>query len=48
MPHYSVYVLSNFSRTVFYTSVTNNLQSRMRQHRNNEGGDLPVNTNAIT
>jgi len=35
---YSVYILSNFARTVFYIGVTNNLQSRMRKHRNNEGG----------
>ena len=37
MPAYSVYILSNFARTVFYIGVTNNLQTRMRWHRNNEG-----------
>ena len=31
---YSVYILSNFARTVFYTGVTNNLCLRVRQHRN--------------
>jgi len=35
---YSVYILSNFARTVFYIGVTNNLQTRIREHRNNEGG----------
>jgi putative endonuclease len=40
MPPYSVYILSNFARTVFYIGVTNNLQTRMRQHRNNEGGEF--------
>jgi len=35
---YSVYILSNFSRTVFYTGVTSNLEFRVWQHRNNEGG----------
>jgi putative endonuclease len=33
---FSVYILSNFGRTVFYTGVTNNLVTRMVQHRNNE------------
>jgi putative endonuclease len=40
MQTYSVYILSNFARTVFYIGVTNNLQIRMRQHRNNEGGEF--------
>ena len=40
MSCYSVYLLSNFARTVFYTGVTNNLQTRMRQHRNNEGSSF--------
>lgn len=35
---YSVYIVSNFARTVFYIGVTNNLQTRTREHRNNEGG----------
>jgi putative endonuclease len=34
---YSVYILSNFARTVFYTGVTNNLVIRVSQHKNNEG-----------
>ena len=33
---FSVYILSNFARTVFYTGVTNNLVTRLLQHRNNE------------
>ena len=33
---YSVYILSNFARTVFYTGVTNNLQYRISQHKNGE------------
>ncbi|HUR66617.1 MAG TPA: GIY-YIG nuclease family protein [Chitinophagaceae bacterium] len=33
---YSVYILSNYARTVYYTGVTNNLEKRIRQHRNNE------------
>ncbi len=33
---YSVYILSNFTRTVFYIGVTNNLVSRILQHRSNE------------
>jgi putative endonuclease len=40
MQTYSVYILSNFARTVFYIGVTNNLQIRMWQHRNNEGGEF--------
>ena len=35
---YSVYILSNFARTTFYIGVTNNLETRVWQHRNNEGG----------
>ena len=35
---YSVYILSNFGRTVFYIGVTSNLETRVFQHRNNEGG----------
>jgi putative endonuclease len=37
---YSVYILSNYARTVFYIGVTNNLQTRIREHRNNEGGEF--------
>ena len=35
---YSVYILSNFARTVLYIGVTNNLERRVWEHRNNEGG----------
>jgi len=35
---YSVYILSNFARTVFYTGISNNLERRVWEHRNNEGG----------
>ncbi|MDZ4807887.1 MAG: GIY-YIG nuclease family protein [Bacteroidota bacterium] len=34
---YSVYFMSNFARTVFYIGVTNNIETRVWQHRNNEG-----------
>ena len=30
---YSVYIMSNFTRTVFYIGVTNNLQTRVNQHK---------------
>lgn len=33
----SVYILSNFSRTVFYIGVTNNLERRVWEHRFDEG-----------
>ena len=33
---YSVYILSNFARTVFYIGVTNDLVRRILQHRNGE------------
>jgi len=36
--YFSVYIMSNFARTVFYTGVTNNLERRVREHRSNEGG----------
>jgi len=35
---YSVYIVSNFTRSVFYTGVTNNLERRISEHKNNEGG----------
>ncbi|MBL7721525.1 MAG: GIY-YIG nuclease family protein [Chitinophagaceae bacterium] len=31
--YYSVYILTNFARTVFYIGVTNNLERRVWQHR---------------
>jgi putative endonuclease len=33
---FSVYILSDFARTVFYIGVTNDLVNRILQHRNNE------------
>ena len=33
---YSVYILSNFARTVFYIGVTNDLVRRILQHRKGE------------
>jgi putative endonuclease len=32
------YILSNHARTTFYIGVTNNLEVRLAQHRNGEGG----------
>ena len=32
---YFIYILSNESRTVFYTGVTNDLTKRVYEHRNN-------------
>jgi putative endonuclease len=32
---YSLYILSNFTRTVLYTGVTQDLKRRMWQHKNN-------------
>ena len=29
--------MSNFQRTVFYIGITNNIETRVRQHKNNEG-----------
>jgi len=34
---FSVYILSNYARTVFYTGITNNLEIRICEHRNNQG-----------
>ncbi len=33
--NYFVYILSNESRTVLYTGVTNDLERRLYEHRNN-------------
>ena len=38
MSSYSVYIISNFTRTVLYTGVTNNIERRVWEHRNGEGG----------
>jgi len=35
---YSVYIVSNFTRTVLYIGVTNNVERRVWEHRNGEGG----------
>ena len=34
---YSVYILSNFTRTVFYIGITNDLVKRVKQHRHDYG-----------
>ena len=33
----AVYILTNFTRTVLYTGVTNNLERRMQEHRSGTG-----------
>lgn len=35
---YYTYIMSNYTRTVLYVGVTNNIQTRVWQHKNNEGG----------
>src|SRR5688500_8040464 len=35
---YYVYIMSNIHRTVFYIGVTSNIQTRIWQHKNGEGG----------
>ena len=37
MKVYYAYIMSNFQRTVFYIGITNNIETRVRQHKNNEG-----------
>jgi putative endonuclease len=37
---YSVYILSNVHRTVFYIGVTSDLMGRVWQHKNDEGGQF--------
>jgi putative endonuclease len=36
--YFSVYILSNYARTVFYIGITNNLERRVWEHRHNDGG----------
>ena len=38
MHPFSVYILSNYARTVFYIGMTNNIERRVWEHRHNEGG----------
>ena len=38
--YYSVYILSNHARTVFYIGMTNNLEKRIGEHRSNEGSSF--------
>jgi len=35
MNTYYVYIITNFSKSSFYIWVTNNLQKRIREHKNN-------------
>ncbi len=37
---YSVYIMGNRSATVLYVGVTSNLESRVWQHKNGEGGQF--------
>ncbi|SHL86606.1 GIY-YIG nuclease family protein [Flavobacterium chilense] len=36
---YYIYIITNKSKTVFYTGVTNNLRIRLSQHKENIGGE---------
>ncbi|MCB0741835.1 MAG: GIY-YIG nuclease family protein [Chitinophagaceae bacterium] len=38
--YYSVYILSNFKRTVLYIGVTNNIERRIWEHKNDEGSQF--------
>jgi putative endonuclease len=38
MRAYYVYILTSVNRKVMYVGVTNNLENRVAQHRNGEGG----------
>ena len=35
---YSVYIMANYTRSVFYTGMTNKLEIRVGQHKRGEGG----------
>ena len=35
--NYYVYIMSNFTRTVFYVGVTNDIRLRVLQHKSGEG-----------
>ncbi len=38
MHTYSVYIMSNYARTVFYIGITNDLMGRVFQHKSADGG----------
>jgi putative endonuclease len=35
---YYTYIMSNYGRNVFYVGVTSNIQARVGEHKNGEGG----------
>jgi predicted GIY-YIG superfamily endonuclease len=39
---YYIYIITNKSKTVFYTGVTNNLKIRLVQHKENISGEKKV------